>query len=228
MSEYAEFCESYGGSASDPEFMDNWLDKYASPEDEVLWYVENEKKSHYDLLHSHLDSIDVLLDAPIPGSTVFSLHVMLHGHIVSAIEGYLAGVFIHLVTNSDELTRKLVETDPEFSKRKFTLREIYEKQSTLKVIVSTYLKDLIFHDLKKVKPMYGEVLGHEFSDLSWLFEAVIVRHDCVHRAGYDKEGNKADISKDSINRLLCEVTDLSNQIEETIKPYIAAMKSNDI
>lgn len=30
MSDYSEFCEYYGGSASDPDFMDNWLSKYAS------------------------------------------------------------------------------------------------------------------------------------------------------------------------------------------------------
>lgn len=30
MSDYSDFCESYGGSASDPDFMDDWLNKYAS------------------------------------------------------------------------------------------------------------------------------------------------------------------------------------------------------
>jgi hypothetical protein len=153
---------------------------------------------------------------------------MLHGHVVSAIEGYLAGVFIHLVTSSDVLTRRLVETDPEFSKRKFTLKVIYEKQSALKIIVSTYLKGLIFHDLKKIKPMFSSVLDHNFSNLSWLFEAVNIRHDCVHRAGYNKEGEKTSISKDSIINLLGEVTNLSNEIEETIKPYVEAMAENDL
>jgi hypothetical protein len=229
MGDYSDFCESYGGSASDPDFMDNWLEEHASPSSgEEIWYIENEEKSHYDLLMSHLNSIDILLEADIPKAAEFNLHVMLHGHIVSAIEGYLAGVFINLVTNSDDLTRKLVETDPEFSKQKFTLKEIYEKQSALKVIVSTYLKGLIFHDLQKIKPMFNSVLGHNFSDLSWLFKAVNIRHDCVHRAGFDKDGNKATISKESIIDLLGEVTDLSNEIEDTIEPYISVLTNNDL
>ena len=29
MGDYQDFCEAYGGCASDPDFMDNWLDKYA-------------------------------------------------------------------------------------------------------------------------------------------------------------------------------------------------------
>ena len=28
MSDYEEFCESYGGCASDPDFMDDWLGKF--------------------------------------------------------------------------------------------------------------------------------------------------------------------------------------------------------
>ncbi len=32
MSDYQDFCESYGGCASDPDFMDKWLDEYANDE----------------------------------------------------------------------------------------------------------------------------------------------------------------------------------------------------
>jgi len=226
MGNYSDFCEMYGGSAGDPDFMDNWLDEHASPVDEdEEWYQENEEKSHYDILLKHLSSIDTLLDVQVPSSAEFSLLVMLHGYVVSAIEAYLAGIFIHIVTNSDDFTRKLVESDPEFSKQKFTMKEIYEKQSSLKVTVSKYLKGLIFHDLKKIKPMYKAVLGHDFQDISWLFEAVKIRHDCVHRAGYDKDGNKVSVTKETIINLLGDITDLSNEIEETIKPHLETVSA---
>ncbi|EJC7121665.1 hypothetical protein MZJ48_002852 [Vibrio parahaemolyticus] len=225
MGDYADFCEMYGGSAGDPDFMDEWLEKYAvhddSEDDEELeWYLNDATQSPYDLLNEQLNNIDTLLEVDVPESAQFSLFVMLHAHVVSAMEGYLAGVFIQYVTSSDELTRKLVETTPEFSQRKFTLQEIYEKQSMLKTIVATYLKDLIFHDLKKVKPMYKAVLGHEFKDISWLFEAVRVRHDCVHRAGYDKEGKKVDISKESIMALLDKVESLSTELDGTVEKLV--------
>lgn len=182
--------------------------------DELYWYIES--KTHYEILQNHLKSVRTLLDIEVPADTLFSLWVMLHGHVVSAIEGYLAGTFIHKVTNSEELTRKLVETDPEFSKRTFSLKEIFEKQSSLKVTVATYLKDLIFHDLKKVKPMFRDVLGHDFGDISWLFRDVIKRHDCAHRAGYNKDGEAVDVSKESILELLENVENLASTIESTV------------
>ncbi|MFM4836258.1 hypothetical protein ACEUCO_06455 [Aeromonas veronii] len=182
--------------------------------DELYWYIDN--KTHCDILKNHLKSVRTLLDVEVPPETLFSLWVMLHGHVVSAIEGYLAGVFIHRVTNSDELTQRLVETDPEFSKRTFSLKEIFEKQSGLKVTVATYLKELIFHDLKKIKPMFRVVLGHDFGDISWLFKDVLKRHDCVHRAGYDKDGNAIEVSKESILELLEKVEALADSVEATL------------
>ena len=182
--------------------------------DELYWYIESE--THYEIFQNHLKSVRELLEIDVPPEALFSLWVMLHGHVVSAIEGYLAGTFIHKITNSEELTRKLVETDPEFSNRTFSLKEIFEKQSNLKTTVATYLKGLIFHDLKKVKPMFKDVLGHEFGDISWLFKDVIKRHDCVHRAGYDKEGKKIDVSKESISILLNNVENLAISVEETV------------
>ncbi len=32
MGDYQDFCESFGGDASDSDFMDNWLDEYANEE----------------------------------------------------------------------------------------------------------------------------------------------------------------------------------------------------
>jgi len=182
--------------------------------DELYWYIDN--KTQHEILLNHLKSVRVLLEIDVPVDTLFSLWVMLHGHVVSAIEGYLAGTFIHKVTNSEKLIRKLVETDPEFSKRTFSLKEIFEKQSGLKVTVATYLKDLIFHDLKKVKPMFKDVLEHDFGDISWLFKDVIKRHDCVHRAGYDKDGEAIEVSKESILDLLEKVKVLADSVEMTI------------
>ncbi|WP_318454956.1 hypothetical protein [Photobacterium leiognathi] len=219
MGDYADFCEMYGGSAGDPDFMDKWIDEHVMPYEDTHdfeWYAENENKSHHELLMEQLESVDIMLELTIPEPAMFSFLVMVHAHIVSAIEGYLAGVFIHHVCNSDELTRKLVETDPEFGNRKFTLKEIYRENDALKVTVATYLKNLIFHDIKKIKIMYSTVLGHQFDDLSWLFKAVKVRHDCVHRAGYNKEGEKVDISVASIHAILQSVMELADEIENTI------------
>ena len=135
----------------------------------LAWIISSESKTTFD---SQLKSVEKLLELDTDEETRFSLLVMLHGHVVAAVEAYLAATFIRKVTRSEELTKKLVETDPTFAKMKFTLKTIYEEHKTLKIRVASYLRDLIFHKLEKVMPMYKDVLGHDFGDISWLFRAV--------------------------------------------------------
>lgn len=183
-------------------------------EDELAWLIQNE--TQIDIFQNHIKSVEKILEADIDEEAYFSLLVMLYGHVVAAVEAYLSSTFIQKVTSSEDLTRKLIETDPSFSKTKFTLKEIFEEQEKLKLTVATYLENLIFHDLKKVKPMYRDVLNCEFGDISWLFKAVAIRHHCVHRAGYDKENTRVELSVDILKELVTKARDLTLLIENKV------------
>ena len=187
-----------------------------SDEDELAWLIQNE--TQIDIFQNHIKSVEKILEADIDEEAYFSLLVMLYGHVVAAVEAYLSSTFIQKVTNSEKLTRKLIETDPSFSKTKFTLKEIFEEQEKLKLTVATYLENLIFHDLKKVKPMYRDVLNCEFGDIGWLFKAVAIRHHCVHRAGYDKENIRVKLSVDILKELVVKAKGLTSLIESKVSP----------
>lgn len=188
------------------------------PEDEqeeLNWVIESQDQ--IDVFKAQISSVESLLSIEIEGDAKFSVHVMLYGHVVAAVEAYLSSTFIHNVTNSERLIRKLVETDPTFSKRTFTLKEIFEERESIKLTVANYLKDLIFHDLKKIKPMYRDVFEYDFGDISWLFQAVLVRHHCVHRAGYDKDGNKIEVSDEVLRDLVSKSVELVEALEVRAK-----------
>ncbi|PPD11556.1 MAG: hypothetical protein CTY26_08520 [Methylophilus sp.] len=61
---------------------------------------------------------------------------------------------------------------------------------------------------------YNSVLDIDFGDIAWLFQAVMVRHDCVHRNGFDKDGNQQQIKNESIVELVKQCTHLVSEIEE--------------
>lgn len=178
---------------------------------ELEWEIESLDQS--GIFNSHLESIETLLDLHLDQQTTFNLLVMLHGHVIASIEQYLSSIIIHEVTNSDDLTRKLIETDRELGKKQFALKDIYLHHGELKKTVAAHLKSQIFHKMDKVKPMFESVLGFKFGDISWLFKAIIVRHHCVHRAGYDMNGNKVTISAESIRDLLNKSRLLVGEIE---------------
>jgi len=151
--------------------------------------------------------------------------VMLFGHIIGALEAYLSATFIENCLASNNRMRLLIETDPEFAKRKISMRDIFVKRENIDLEVKRYLKDLIFHNLAKVKLLYRNVFSVEFGELEWLYKAIGLRHDCIHRAGYDKNGNKANIELQAIEILIKKCNELVSSLE---KQMFSAIQPKEI
>ncbi|WP_416768824.1 hypothetical protein ACM66T_04940 [Sulfurimonas sp. ST-25] len=177
-------------------------------------------KTNFQIFTEIIDSSKEIIKIQIDNIKIRkNLFVMLYGHIVAAIESYLSSTFIEQVMSpgNSEYIRKLVESDPEFANRKFTIKEIFSKQEELENDVKLYLRDLIFHKIDKVKPMYKNVLDIDFgNNIEWLFKAISLRHDCVHRAGYDKDGNEIDLDKEKVEDLIKRCSELVEHIESEL------------
>lgn len=193
---------------------------YAQPylppqETEFDWY--SEEPDHYTIFKGNIESIRKVLRLEFPEDSLFNFLLMTYGHTVAVIESYLVGAFIYQVTNSDKLIKKLVEADPELGELTFTLKEIYEQQSKVKSVVAEFLQNLIFHNMNKIKPMYRNVLGYDLGDIDWLFQAISLRHDCVHRAGFKKGGEVIELSVADVHKLIDKAESLIKNYEETLK-----------
>jgi hypothetical protein len=182
---------------------------YDQYEDE--WAVEG--KSRLEIFDENIEATREMLNKSVDPQYEKNLVVMLFGHIVATIEAYLSSTFIHYSLSSENHMRRLVENDPEFAKRKFTVQEIFMKREGLKSDLSEYLKGLIFHDIAKVKLLYSSVLDVDFGDVKWLFQAVQFRHHCVHRAGYDKDGKEVGLKREDVVALTNESVTLVHEIE---------------
>lgn len=133
----------HSGSGLDYDYDDDW---------------EVQGKSTLDIFKENIEASREILSLPISNGSKKNLLVMLHAHIVTAVEAYLSATFIEKALETEERMRKLVETDPEFAKRKFTIQEIFTRKEGLKDDVRQYLKDLIFHDIAKVKKCTSQSL----------------------------------------------------------------------
>lgn len=200
LSEEFSLINSYGDSFED------WH------EDE--WSVVG--KTRFEIFDETIKASKSILDVTLPQSSYKNLWVMLYGHIVAAIESYLSSTFIEITLSTDNYMRRLVESDPEFASRKFTIKEIFVKHEDLKDDLRMYLKELIFHDIAKVRRMYLAVLDISFGNVDWLFRAVVLRHDCVHRAGYDKEGAEVSITKETVAELMDRAVIMVDKVESVI------------
>ena len=212
MNSFGGATVSVNGGSIDTNFDGPYYDQDDADED----YWREAPSEQLLVLNRHLDSAQELLKLNVGPDNVFSLNVMTYGHVVAAAEGFLSSVFIRTTVGNEDLIRRLVETDPEFSEMKFSMSQLFEKRASIKGTVAGYLQKLIFHDLKKVKPMYKSVLGHDLVDIGWFFKAVSKRHDCVHRAGYGKDEKPVTFDEDEVALLIRDVRTMCQSVVDTV------------
>ncbi len=136
------------------------------------------------------------------------------GAVTAALEAYLSDFFQTGIDKHSELRRRFVETNPEFSKQKFSLSNVFEEHESIDVKVGEYLVSVLWHNLAVVKNMFADTLEIKFPDeLAGLFKAVLTRHDLVHRNGRKKEGGEHCITLDQVDELLKMAEMLVDDIE---------------
>lgn len=90
-----------------------------------------------------------------------------------------------------------MDESEDLKKEKFTLAEISKDPAFVQGKVRSYLRGILYHNLRKVDVLYRIALGVRLLDLAadkdFLFRLVNLRHDCVHRNGNDPDGNEQKI-----------------------------------
>lgn len=131
---------------------------------------------------------------------------LLYANVITALESLLTDAFISKVQSKKKYLRSFVETFHDFKQEKFDLREIFERFESIEDKAFKSMRDVIYHDLPKVKGMYFDTFGVEFSNIGNLYKAVFVRHDLVHRNGAKKSGGSHNISSDEVIQL-CDLVE---------------------
>jgi hypothetical protein len=122
--------------------------------------------------------------------------------VITALEIYLSGAFNSFIHSDRKLFRKFVETTPDFQSEKIPLSNIFRATDEIDQKAKTYLSEFVWHRLDRVKPMFRDTLGVEFPpDMKELFQAVVLRHDLVHRNGKSKDGKAHVLDEDQISKL---------------------------
>lgn len=185
--------------------------------DEDLAEYISQITDFYHNFTSAILNIENLLEKQIHGKASITLYRLLYVNVIMALETYLSDAFISTVSNSKVFMRKFVETTPEFQAEKLPLSEIFEAMDSIESRARSYMVELVWHQLRRVKQMYRDTLGIEFpNDLGDLFRAILVRHDIVHRNGKTKSNEEVYIDSTQIRDLISAAEGLAQFIDEQL------------
>jgi hypothetical protein len=163
---------------------DEWVD-YCVPDNPFTIFMSSYHHTG-DLLADHgSDSGDHLVN-----SVIFS-------HQITAMEAYLADKLINEIEAGADAFQRLLDQDEDIAKEKFTLAEISKDTTLVERKVREHLRSIQYHNLAKVDVLYNIALGIRILNLAQdkasLFKAVKLRHDCVDRNGFDRDGNELKV-----------------------------------
>lgn len=158
--------------------------------------------------------IEKMLEAKIHNSVEDCFFRLLYVNVITAMETYLSDAFMNSVIPDKDLMRRFVETTPEFRAEKIHLSDVYKAAEEIEHKAKSYLIDVVWHNLSRIKPMYKDVLGIEFSkEVGDLIKAILKRHDIVHRNGKTKSGEAIVLTKNDVTELVFKVEHFIQHID---------------
>lgn len=168
--------------------------------------------------------IEKMLEAKVDGSVESCFYRLLYVNVITALETYLSDAFMSSVVPNKVLMRLFVEVTPEFKSEKISLSEVYRAVDDIEQKAKSYLVDVVWHNLGRIRPMYKAVLGVEFgTEMGDLVRAILKRHDIVHRNGKTKMGEEIVLAKNDVTQLISKVEEFIQGIDRELRES----KAND-
>lgn len=183
-------------------YFDPWeLDEEYDYDEQYDAITEN--KEYLQKFNSELANIGVLNALKIPDEVLKGILVrQLYISVIGTMETFLADAFINLTNDNEEHFKNFIKTHPEFKKRKFELREIFEEHENIRETAKVVMLDTIFHNLPTVSQMFKDTFKIEFPPIKEVYECVLKRHDLVHRNGKTKEREIVVIDENAVSNVI--------------------------
>lgn len=187
--------------------------------DDYYWSVLLSNTEFNKTLVNNLENIIALLDVEVDEHLRQHYLRLLFISVITALESFLSDGFLTTVMSDTALIRKFVETNPDFATRKFALNELFQRSDEIEHEVRRYCNSLMWHNLKRIKPMYKKVLDIEFpKNLGDLFRAILLRHDFVHRNGKTVNDKEVIINKMHVSQLIESVRSFGGHVDRQFGP----------
>ncbi len=180
-------------------------------EDDPFW--------QFDSAMRNIDTLSYIKLHNTHSKVVSSMYGLLYANIIIALEVYLSDTFKNKVIPNDSLTRRFVETTLFFKEKEISISDIYNNKNGIKNRVNNCITKFSWHRLKETKEIYENTLDIKFpEDMAALEDAILIRHDIMHRNGKTKDGEYHKFDRKKVINLMDKAKNFALGIyDETYK-----------
>jgi hypothetical protein len=196
---------------------------FFSPEEDE-WSVYELPENPYSIWRASYEQAGAFMEAHGSEDGGALLNRMVFSQHVAALEAFLGDTLIKTVLHDRKFIVRLLENDTELRKDRVSLLDVQRNPNLVVDRVAGYLRDVRYHNLAKVSVLYKIALGidllTEKDQTDRLFAAMQLRHDCVHRNGFDKDGVKLEnFTKVYVSETAAEFGNVVNRIDLALSPF---------
>ncbi|EXI84546.1 MAG: hypothetical protein AW11_03843 [Candidatus Accumulibacter regalis] len=153
------------------------------------------------------------------------LNRMIFSQQITALESYLGDTLRKAVLADKAAMTRLMTKDQELSKERFSLADIAKTPDIVENKIRDYLRSILYHNLPQVNFLYSAALQVGIlvlaQDKAGLLKAILLRHDCVHRNGFDKDGEKLTIfTKDYVQGIADLIKNFVEAVEKQLRTRV--------
>lgn len=160
---------------------------------------------------------------------------MLFGTLYSIIEAYFADAIIGSALVDVKVQRQLIKLEElGLHDKQLSLDTVLDKPTIVRDMIRGTLQGLSFHKLIMVSRIseiaFGKpILPRDKDDRALAIRSVDKRHDCVHRNGVDKQGNKhTDITLDYLTKMGSILEEMAQSLENAMRDAQAMRLFEDL
>ncbi|WP_122288605.1 HEPN domain-containing protein [Serratia plymuthica] len=164
-------------------------------EEEIQWYSKEERA--FPLFNEQMNEVRNSLahsNSPIVLKMKFA-------YVVTLMESCLGDMLKGIIFSDEDYLSNAIKNVSDLNSTKLPLQEIHETSDIVKKTVLKVLGGILYHKIDKVLDVYKSVLNEDIpknikEKAVNIKKIVEVRHDIVHRNGYDRVGGAHDITVD--------------------------------
>lgn len=153
---------------------------------------------------------------------------MILSQYIATMEAYLTDTLLDVSDRYEEIKKSLVDKSNIFKGATIPLSSALFEYDAAERQFRGALQAVLYHNLERVSALYQVALhANIFDDAAAetkLKEAILIRHDCVHRNGQTKEGELREITSSYLREVAGAIESLVGSVEAARGKRIEAIR----
>lgn len=202
----------------------------AEVEAEIKW---SENHGHTAIYHDFCGQMAFITfsESGLNGGNEIHLK-MSFSYAVTLMESCLCEMLKSVTMRYDQFKRNAVSKLPALTSDKIKLSDLFDRNPNelINSKVISYLSGVLYHDLFKVKSIYFDILRQDISKIENdayknASELMKIRHDIVHRNGKKMTGEAIDITRNTVDSCIRNLTLFVEGVHNYINDAIAELST---